>query len=270
MTAPAVPVKFNNKPMTLLIGLFFMATISLAAAPAVAKLSPAQRIDSKHLGYELQYWVYTPEQDAASALPSLYVTDGAAYLAAGQMEQILDNEIKQGRIQPLHVIFVDSRDPDNLRNNRRNQEFMCNSQYASFYKEELIPAVERQYKSLQDRAQRGIMGLSFGGTNAACFGLLLPDLFSKIGMHSPASGQHLNVLTQMYKKSSFSELKFFHSVGTKNDNLGANRKFHRVLKAKGYQTHFIEVRYGHDWDNWRPLIDDLLQSLYPASLITAN
>ena len=76
MTAPAVPVKFNNKPMTLFIGLFFMATISLAA-PAAAKLSPAQRIDSKYLGYELQYWVYTPEQDAASALPSLYVTDGA-------------------------------------------------------------------------------------------------------------------------------------------------------------------------------------------------
>ena len=78
MTAPAVPVKFNNKPMTLFIGLFFMATISLAAAPAAAKLSPAQRIDSKRLGYELQYWVYTPEHDAASALPSLYVTDGAA------------------------------------------------------------------------------------------------------------------------------------------------------------------------------------------------
>lgn len=269
MTVPVAPVRFNNKPVTLLIGLFFMATLSLASTSAAAKLSPAQRIDSKVLGYGLQYWVYTPENAAEALLPSLYVTDGAAYLAGGQMEQILDEEIKQGRIQPLHVIFVDSRDPDNLKKNRRNQEFMCNPQYASFYKEELIPAVEKTYKSLQDRAQRGIMGLSFGGTNAACFGLLLPDLFSKIGMHSPANSQHLEVLTRMYKKNTLSDLTFFHSVGTRNDNLGANRKFHRVLKAKGYQANYIEVPYGHDWNNWRPLIDDLLQSLYPTTAITS-
>jgi hypothetical protein len=30
------------------------------------------------------------------------------------------------------VVFVDSRNPDNLQQNRRNQQFFCNPRYVDF------------------------------------------------------------------------------------------------------------------------------------------
>ncbi len=37
----------------------------------------------------------------------------------------------------------------------------------------------------------------------------------------------------------------------------ATRKLRDVLKSKGYPMEYIEVREGHNWSNWKPLIDDV-------------
>ena len=88
-------------------------------------LSDNLRIESQHLGYALQYRVYTPTgASATDQLPSLYVTDGPAYLGHGNFKQVLDAAIVAGEIKPLVVVFVDSRNPDNLEENRRTAEFM--------------------------------------------------------------------------------------------------------------------------------------------------
>ena len=47
-----------------------------------------------------------------------------------------------------------------------------------------------------------------------------------------------------------------------DDNTQANRSFRTVLKDKGYKMHYLEVREGHNWDNWRPLLDDVLLYFY--------
>jgi enterochelin esterase family protein len=57
-------------------------------------------------------------------------------------------------------------------------------------------------------------------------------------------------------------LKIFLSTGTPDDNTGDNRRFRRLLEEKGYQVEYIEVRQGHDWRNWKPLIDDVLLYFY--------
>jgi enterochelin esterase-like enzyme len=67
---------------------------------------------------------------------------------------------------------------------------------------ELIPAIEHAYPVRQGREARSILGVSFSGLNAACFGLL------------------------------------------------------------GYDMKFIQKNAGHNWDNWRPLIDDVLLFFY--------
>jgi enterochelin esterase-like enzyme len=38
-----------------------------------------------------------------------------------------------------------------------------------------------------------------------------------------------------------------------------NRRFRNVLRDKGYPLKYIEVAKGHDWDNWKPLMDDVLR-----------
>lgn len=229
---------------------------------ADGNLTAEQRIASAVLGYDLQYRVYEPAgMDSTKDLPVLFVADGPGYIRQGRMPRVLDRLIEDGKIAPVVAVFVDPSDPDNSRKNRRNQQFLCNRDYLRFYVEELIPAVEESWPVGEDREHRGIMGLSFGATNAACFGLLGSDTFSLIGMHSPAN-HPVKDLLPAYEKMPLLPLRMFLSTGAPDDNTRANRRFHAILEEKGYPMEYVEVRQGHDWNNWRPLIDDLLIYFY--------
>jgi len=235
-----------------------------ATANADGTVTDDIRITSNVLGYDLQYRVYLPEGYASSTdLPVLFLTDGQNYLSRGRMPGILDRLISDGSIDPVIAVFVDARDPDDLESNRRRTQFFCNRDYLDFYTDELIPTVEMDYPVAANREGRTIMGLSFGGTNAACFGLLGYDSFSGIAMQSPAN-HPLPDLLPAYEEMPMLPLRVFLSTGTPNDNTGDNRRFHTVLSDKGYDMKYVEVRQGHDWDNWRPLIDDVLLYFYGA------
>ncbi len=243
--------------------MFLILFLNFSNLVAKGTLTDNIRIDSQQLGYSLQYRVYVPEVvKENSELSSIYLADGQWYLGDGKLDEVLDREIGSGTINPVIAIFVDSRDPDNLSKNRRNNQFICNNNYALFYMKELIPAIEAKFQVKVDREHRAIAGLSFGGINAACFGLMASKGFANIGMHSPANSQHVKMLTKRYKESELLPLKMFMSVGTKRDNTKAVRKFHRTLKEKGYSVNYIEVPFGHEWANWRPLMDDLLFAFF--------
>ncbi len=51
---------------------------------------------------------------------------------------------------------------------------------------DLVPYVDRNYRTVADRQHRAIGGLSRGGAWAMHIGLHYPDLFGRIGAHSPA------------------------------------------------------------------------------------
>jgi len=241
-----------------------IALLLFAAGTACANgtLTPDTRISSETLGYSLQYRVYVPQAaGSASDLPVLYITDGPGYVSQGRMQKVLDRLIESGKIEPVVAVFVDARDPDNLRTNRRNSQFLCNKDYLDFYVEELIPVVEKSWPVGRTRDHRGILGLSFGGTNAACFGLMGYETFSDIGMHSPAN-HPVKELLPAYEEMPLLPLKIFLSTGSPNDNTKANRRFRTVLEDKGYPMKYIETQQGHNWDNWRPLIDDVLLYFY--------
>jgi len=94
--------------------------------------------------------------------------------------------------------------------------------------------------------------------------LMLPDLFSGIAMQSPASGDHIGVVRELYEKRETLPLKIFISVGTRNDNTDAVRQFKRTLEHKGYDLTYVTVRKGHGWENWAPLLDDVLLTFFSS------
>lgn len=241
-----------------------LTLLSLAATTAMAggTLSEDLRITSDALGYDVQYRVYAPEGvESAEDLPVLFLTDGPGYIRRGKAPRVLDRLIESEKIELVVAVFVDSRDPDNLKVNRRNREFFCNPDYLRFYKEELIPAIEQDYPIGKGRESRSVLGLSFGGLNAACFGLLGYETFSGVGMHSPANYPVKN-LVPAYEHAPKLPLRMFLSTGSPNDNTAANRKFRNVLRDKGYDIKYVETDAGHHWGNWRSLIDDVLLYFY--------
>ena len=220
------------------------------------------RIESKVLGYALQYRVYVPDGAPGQALRTLYVTDGAWYLEQGQMKAVLDEMIAAGRIEPVLVVFVDARDPDRLETNRRNKQLICKLDYASFFSTELVPRIDAAYPTRRSPASRTILGVSFGGLNAACFGLSIPHVFSNLAMQSPASGEMLRIVADEYRRNDRLPLRMFLSVGTRNDNTDDGRRFRRVLEDKGYPLVYFEVSQGHNWNNWGPLLPNVLATFY--------
>lgn len=247
----------------------FCALVVLMSLPTTlfaGTLSDNIRIESKHLGYALQYRVFVPDNLSPSQqLPSIYFTDGQWHLARGGMTDVIETQLKAQKMAPVVAIFVDNRNPDDLSENRRNQQFMCNQQYVNFFTTELIPAIEAQFPVLQNREQRVISGISFGGLNAACFGLMAYPSFANIAMQSPANSEHLKLITDLYRKNDVAPVKMFFSTGTKKDNTKAARKFYRTLKKKGYEINYIEVPFGHTWENWQPLMDDLLLTFFATN-----
>lgn len=253
--------------MRLLIRQLCVLTILLSFPLVVVAeegtLGDNQRIFSKHLGYELQYRIYKPAATSANdKLPTLYVTDGQGYLEQGDFKTVLDTAISTGVIKPVLVVFLDSRNPDDLSENRRNSQFMCNTKFATFFANELVPAISKEQPVSLSRDDRVILGVSFGGLNSACFGLMLPELFSGIAMQSPASGDHIEVVRELYEQKDASPIKVFLSVGTRNDNTKAVKRFKETLEGKGYDLTFIKVRGEHNWENWDGLLDDVLLTFF--------
>jgi enterochelin esterase-like enzyme len=237
-----------------------------AAAHADSTLTPDILISSDVLGYDLQYRVYLPDDiESLEGLPVLYVTDGPGYIKQGKMPRVLNRLIKQQRIDPVIVVFVDSRDPDNLKTNRRNDQFACNRKYLEFYTNELLPSIESAYPAASDRSKRTILGVSFGGLNAACFGLMGSSTFSGIGMNSPAN-HPVPALLPAYEDAPLLPLRIFLSTGNRYDNEKSNREFRTILRDKGYPLKYMEVPERHNWENWEPLVDDVLLYFYaPAT-----
>jgi S-formylglutathione hydrolase FrmB len=70
-------------------------------------------------------------------------------------------------------------------------------QYETQVIEHLIPAIDRSYRTLADRAHRGIAGVSMGGWGAALYATRHPQLFSVLGTLSGGSNDQ-DVPTQQF------------------------------------------------------------------------
>ncbi len=216
-------------------------------------------ISSEVLGYKLKYWVHVPD-GVTEAMPVLYVTDGNGYKRNGLVETS-NSLVKRGKVDPHIIVMVSAVDPDNSSLNRRNSQFLCNPNYVRFYKEELIPEIDRRYNTIKEQKGRGILGLSFGGLNAMYFAIQGSDTFRNIGIQSPAPHPCPSIYDD-FKKSPKLPINIFLSTGTVNDKATATREFKDILVEKGYEFIYLEVAEGHNWKNWRPMLGDILITFY--------
>ncbi len=218
-------------------------------------------ITSEVLGYDLKYWVHVPKGHDKQQLPVLFVTDGKWYMESGKILRTSQKLIDKGEVNPHIIVLVDAFDPNQPSRNRRNSQFLCNPDYVRFYKQELIPKIDAEYNTDQSRETRGMLGLSFGGLNSMYFALEAHDSFQKIGIQSPAPHPCPNIYDD-FQKSPRLPLDIFLSTGTVYDKATETRRLRNILKEKGYTFEYLEVPEGHDWKNWKPMLDDILVYFY--------
>ncbi|OQX95854.1 hypothetical protein B6I21_03265 [candidate division KSB1 bacterium 4572_119] len=217
-------------------------------------------IYSVPLAYSTNYRVYTPAgYDSLQNLPVVYVTDGHEYAddRLGSMLIVLDNLIADNLIEPVVVVFIDPRQPSNLSNNRRAEQYTMNENFASFVADELVPQIDANYKTNPNPEKRAILGTSLGGINSAYFGITRPDKFRCIAIQSPAF-HHKPQIYSLYSDSTTLPLSVFMSTGVIHDTESAARQMKQIMENKEYPLKYIEVNEGHSWGNWRALLDDML------------
>ena len=235
---------------------------------AKGKLSANILKNSSKLGYTSQYRVYTPAgYTMLSGLPTIYVTDGQNYLDnnMGKMITVLDNLIADGTIQPVIAIFLDPRDPNNLSNDRRGNEYRNNINFAKYVTLELIPDIDAAYKTNTSADARAIMGASYGGYNAVYFGVAAADYFHKFGINSaylhPNGSYNIDSKLQA---ANLDNLNFYLSYGTFDSD--GERYFNRlknIFDQKNSEYEFNIIGDGHTWQNWSRVIGDALEYFFP-------
>jgi enterochelin esterase-like enzyme/HSP20 family molecular chaperone IbpA len=242
--------------------------------------------ESQLLNNRRRVYVYLPpsyDTDETHRFPTLYVHDGGEYLSRARLATVLDNLIHGQDIAPLIAVMVDPVD--------RMREYWANEDYGRFTENELLPFIDKKYRTLARRAARGVMGASLGGLISTYLALSRPHLFSKVGGQSSAlflldearmSGlaseirKRFAVLPRRWvEPKSLSALldelrdpiAFYYDVGKYEPQfIPAHHRLVPLLEAKGCPCFFQELTGGHNWTSWRAHLKDLLTFLWTTPL----
>jgi S-formylglutathione hydrolase FrmB len=167
------------------IGWAFFASLAFHVAVASAGEIRTEIFASKALGRDMPYAVYLPDgyQAGRKQYPVLYLLHGAggnerSWLERGQIKEKADRLIASGAIPPAIIVmpgcpacwWVDG----------------AKDKAETAFWSDLVPMIDRQYRSIDGRGGRLIAGLSAGGYGAVRFALLYPDRIAGAAALSPA------------------------------------------------------------------------------------
>jgi len=223
---------------------------------------------SKLLGNERPIWIYTPHGYSADKKPYglLVLSDGGLYVNTAHVATTFDNLIAAGVIPPLVAVMVD--------NPNRWRELSCNSAYADFLAEEIVPWARANYHATDRPEQTIIGGSSLGGLQAAFVGLKHPEVFGNVLSQSgafdwkPDGEKEYEWLNRQYAASPRLPLRFSFEAGLLEGTwwwrflpqrdpspqpplLMTNRNLRDTLLSKGYSVHYTEFNRNHGLLNWR-------------------
>ena len=233
--------------------------------------------DSKILGINRRLTVYTPygyETNPKAKYPVLYLLHGAggdeeAWISMGRTAQILDNLIAKGLAKPMIVVMpngnpnqqaaqtfglptteMDWRNPDN-RNN-----------YVRSLVEEIVPFIEKNYRTVAKKSHRAIAGLSMGGGHTIAASGMYPDAFDYICPLSMGAQRtpELDAQLQGIKKSGY---KLYWLACGNTDFLFENaNELDAALTANGLEHTYFVSEGGHVWANWRLYLNTFAPLLF--------
>ena len=176
-----------------------------------------------HDPHQRPLWVYLPpgyDAEAQRRYPSIYVIQGLT----GQIDmwrnrnpfrrnfpELADAQFAAGGAPPCILIYVDCW---TSIGGSQYLDSPGTGKYHTYLCNEIVPWVDRHYRTLPEARHRGIMGKSSGGYGAMVTPMLRPDLFGGLATHAGdalfelsyanAFGKSVRTLRDKYK-SSFEE-----------------------------------------------------------------
>jgi putative tributyrin esterase len=170
---------------------------------------------------------------------------------------------------------------------------VANDKYESYLLKELIPDVQKRYRTIEARYGRAVAGLSMGGFGALKFGLKSPDSFVFVGSLSGALaapawteddlknlkairdsvfGVFGPVASETRKANDIYEIArglpsarvaslpyFYLDCGTEDFLIGLNQQFAALLREKKIPHEYRELPGDHNWAYWDRQVQEVLE-----------
>jgi enterochelin esterase-like enzyme len=229
---------------------------------------------SKSTGTRRSLHVYTPPgyDRSRKDLPVLYLLHGngdsdATWTALGRAQVILDNLLAQGRIKQMIVVMTDGHpyvppsgaSPTNVEVRVRSVKA-----YQQDLVQDVMPFVEANYRTINKRESRAIVGLSMGGGQSLAAGLNYLDRFAWLGAMSASVPEGSAVPASIDDAASTNrKLKLFWiAIGKDDFLLERNERFHQLLEAKGIRHTYKITDGNHSWPVWRKYLAEFAPLLF--------
>ena len=239
---------------------------------------------SKTTGQWRRAMVYTPpeyDKDARTRYPVLYLQHGAGEDETGWTKQghanfILDNLYAAKKAKPMIVVMDKGYAPiagaapaAPPAGGRGAPGTLSPSAFESVVIDDLIPYIDRTFRTLTDRDHRAMAGLSMGSNQALQITLRNLDKFSWLGFFSGATvSGDLDTAYNGVLKNAADFNKRVHllwmGAGTAEDRLMTALDTSRdVLTNRGVK-HVIFKSEGtaHEWHTWRRHLNDFAPRLF--------
>lgn len=161
----------------------------------------------------------------------------------------------------------------------------ANDKFESYVVEELIPEIDRRFRTVTERRGRGVAGLSMGGYGALKFGLKHPELFAFAASTSGAldaaartdeatimqtfgeagspvrAANDLPRLAREFPEERKGLLPFLYlDCGERDQWFAANRDFAAILFERKFAYEYRQVPGEHVWPYWDRQLQEILRA----------
>ena len=205
-----------------------------------------------------EFLIYLPpcyESSGNLHFPVLYLLHGQTYTDDQWVRlgvpNIADKLIHRGEIVPFVIVFPDDR----------YWNLEAGSGFGSRFINDLIPYVDKNYRTLADRDHRSLGGLSRGGGWTIELGFAHPELFGALGLHSPAikvkDGPFLEKMIQALPERDRPLLWL--DVGDVDSELTSISSLEEMLTSNNYIHEFHGYPGAHTEDYWGDHAEEYLR-----------
>lgn len=247
-------------------------------------------LPSKILKSDRKFAIYLPPDYETSnrTYPVLYLLHGSGddqtgWVQFGEVLNITDKAIADGSATAMIIVMPDA----NTGRRGYFNDVKGDWNYEDFFFQELVPYIEKKYRTKTDKRSRAISGLSMGGGGTFIYALRHPEMFSAACPLSAAVGPITiedarrtltrnnpnitdTVVTAYYNRQSTIALvnnmpdaqkkavRWFIDVGDDDGLSEGNCLVHIAMRKKGID-HEFRIRDGaHTWTYWRAALPKVL------------
>jgi len=277
----------TNRARIVLVATFFCLTLTAHAQSARVETVQFQ---SKLVNATLPYNVILPPDYRASSAtryPVLYLLHG---FGGHYSDWVKRTNLADYAAQYRMIVVM----PEGNNGWYTDSAGVATGKYESYILKELIPDVQKRYRTIEARYGRAVAGLSMGGYGALKFGLKSPDTFVFVGSLSGAlaaatwteedlknlksiresvfgvfgpTGSDVRKANDIYEiarslsAARAASLPYFYlDCGTEDSLMsGPNQRFAALLREKKIPHEYRELPGDHNWAYWDQQVPEVLK-----------